>query len=197
MKELKGMKGFSAWQVYNKVIVNLMNIRKFTFDKKPFLDKLSKIVTETDSIKIKEMLPGLVKFGKRVHRSPEFCILEFKKCDTENRSLMIIECLTLSNLDDDEVFRLLAVHSDINGIQYSLSNIENLDVGEVYNLMLETLIKCSYMNCDLSLLSDCEQDKIYKSRISIKDQASDIFEKNTSIDTADLISIAIKKNIRD
>ena len=123
IKGLIGLKGFSAWSVYNKVAFNLIFNREFNEDKHTFLNSVAELVAETDILVIREKLPSLAVTSQRVHKSARDCLAIFKSRDRGGRAQMLTEAITHSNLDDDEVMRLIAVHVDSNGMPYSKVNI--------------------------------------------------------------------------
>jgi hypothetical protein len=193
IKNLNGLKGFSAWGVYNKVAFNLIFIREFNLDKYAFLENVARLTAEKDIVIIREELPLLAETAQRVHKTASYCLQEFKKGDRVARSKMLIEALTVTTLDDDEVMRLLAVHVDSNGMSYSKANIANLSAGEIFNLMILTMLECSDVDCDLSLMTENDKKVLDKHRVSIKEQAADILQHNADLPVEELIALGIKK----
>lgn len=195
MIQLKGLKGFSAWSVYNKVAFNLVFITQFNSDKSVFLKNLAEICNEKDISILRKRLPELSFLGEQIHKTPEFCIEIFKACNRSEKTKMLVEALTFADLDDEEVLRLIALHEDQNGMPYSHANINNLDVGTIFNLMIKTMIYCSEITCDFSLMSEKNNEDLGGGRVSIKEIVADILQHNSNINVEDLISIAVKKTI--
>lgn len=195
MNQLKGLKGFSAWSVYNKVVFNLVFIREFNIDKEDFLSCLARLCTEKNLKKVREGLPQLAEFGAQVHKTPQYCIEQFKSRTRAEKTAMIVEALTFADLDDDEVMRLLALHDDQNGMPYGAANINNLEVGTIFNMIVETMLNCSDLTCDFSLMSQKNQDDLGSKRVSIKEVVADILQHNGDLPTEDLIALAVKKTL--
>lgn len=74
---------------------------------------------------------------------------EFLALDEKGKKSVFIELMAISPIDDRDVLRLCAVHSDANGIDYSKMNIENLGGGEILDLCLKTLNGCTNQGDDL------------------------------------------------
>jgi hypothetical protein len=197
IKGLIGLKGFSAWSVYNKVVFNLIFNREFNEDKHTFLNNVAELVAETDIVTIRENLPDLAITSKRVHKTAKHCILDFKSRDRAKRAEMLTEAITFSNLDDDEVLRLIAVHVDSNGMPYSKVNVSNLNIGELFNMMINTMLDCSELDCDLSLMSQDNKSVLGNGRVNIKEQVAEILENNGDLPVDELIAIGIKKALKN
>ena len=197
MINLRGLKGFSAWSVYNKVAFNLVFIKRFNLDTEAFLNNLALVCNEKDINTVRKMLPTLAETGRQINKTPDHCITEFKAADRGERSKMLVEALTYSDLDDDDVMRLLALHSDQNGLPYGSANINNLDVKTMFNLILDTLLCCSEIDCDFSLMTDEDKEYLGDKRVSIKQQAAEILQSNSDLPVEDLIALGIKKALNN
>ena len=137
----------------------------------------------------------LAQFGEQVHKTPEYCIEQFKQRTREQKTAMIVEALTFADLDDDEAMRLLVLHNDANGMPYGTANINNLEVGTIFNMMIETMLNCSEITCDFSLMSDKNRDDLGAGRVSIKEVVADILQHNGDLPTEELIALAVKKTL--
>jgi hypothetical protein len=196
MIELIGLKGIAAWSVYNKIAFNLLFIRRFNVQKVDHALLVREISALDDLAEIKKRLPELEETGRRTHKSAAFCIEALKQAEEIDRRLMMLEALAYSDLDDDEAFRLLAVHEDANGIPYSRSNINNLAVKDSTELMIQTLLSCCDQHVDLGLVTEQEIEDLGAYRVDIKSEAADILGANSDLSVGELLSLAIKKALK-
>ena len=107
--ELKGLKGFSAWAVYNKVAFNLIFLRRYTKKSRDFNDKIAALFDLDNVDVIKQHLFDLLDEGVNFNTEISECITFFKACNDVDRKLMLVESLNYSDLTDDEVLRLLVL----------------------------------------------------------------------------------------
>jgi hypothetical protein len=196
MDQLKGLKGIAAWSVYNKIAFNLIFIRRFNIDRVDHSALVRELQTLGSLEAIQARLPELEATGARIHKSARFCIMALKEAPLLDQRLMFLEALAYSDLDDDEVYRLLAVHKDSNGIPYSKSNINNFPVSESTELMIQTLIECCAEHVDLGLVSEQELTDLGSFRIDIKSQAAEVLGANSEMTVGELLSLAIKKSFK-
>lgn len=77
------------------------------------------------------------------------CVQIFKDLDEKSKKRVLIELIAIAPLNDREIMRLCAPHSDKNGNQYNSTNIHNLSFTEVLELCVDTLVECSNAGEDL------------------------------------------------
>jgi hypothetical protein len=196
MIELKGLKGIAAWSVYNKVAFNLIFIRRFNVAKVDHAKLVVELLALETIEEIKNKLPDLVQTSARTHKSAARCIEAMKHAPQLEKRLMLLEALSFCDLDDDEVYRLLAIHKDENGIPYSKANINNFKVVDSTELIIQTLIACSDQYVDLGLLTGREIDDLDGYRVDIRSEAADILGANSDMSVGELLSLAIKKALK-
>lgn len=193
MIELTGIRGMSAWLVYNKVIFALPFITENRAASRPFSRELARGVALETVEELREFIAGLnVETMPRLMTQAE-AVGAFKTKGERARQLALLECMTHSSLSDDEVMRLLAVHKDGNGIPYGKANIANLSTSKASELMLDTLLACSMVDVDLSLVSSAELDDLGGKRLDIKNEAVDLLAQGPNLSVGELLSLAIKR----
>ncbi|HDM8140701.1 TPA: hypothetical protein P0E12_004991 [Vibrio harveyi] len=192
--QLEGLSGFSAWLVYCKVIHALPFLRRFNVahnDQLAQIEKLKRCETLEEFEREAEKLNS-AKF-KEVFYTFEDIVEIFKNSPENAKRKMLFEALTLVNINDDELMRLLAVHKDKNGIGYSKHNIINLRTNELIPKAVETLIACSLLSCDFALMTPDEMAEIKGKKISILTEANEILGVAPQTTTGELIALAVKK----
>ena len=195
MIDLKGLKGFSAWNVYNKIAFNLVFINRFNsapVDKKEILLKIG---ASDDLQEIRQLSTELAKSSTRVSLSFEEVLLHFKGEDEVNKQVMLMEALTFTDLADDDVFSLLALHCDANGIPYSPANVSNIETAELLPLMLKSLIACSDLYFNFGIISKADIEIAVKNRANISDEVGDILANNSDLTVVDLIAFIASKGL--
>ena len=192
--ELTGLKGVSAWGVYNKLVFSMFFLRRFNLKHNAQLCLIEKLKGCDNLSDYKDVADRLstTKMEKLFHSQSEV-VEHFKAAEENEKYNMILEALTIAEIDDSEVLRLLALHSDENGVPYSKANIKNIPINKIIPLMIETLVACSNIDCDFSLMTEVERDLIKGKRVDIKDDAGEILSSNSDIKTGELLSLAVKK----
>lgn len=193
MDELTGLKGFSAWNVYNKVAFSLVFCRAYNLKRVEHSETIKKALESDDLETIKALIPQLVKHAESAIFSHAEVLADFKTLDDESRSLLFLEALTFCDLDEADVFRLLALHKDANGIGYSKANAGNIPTADLVPLMLESLVFCSRVDIDLGIISRDELDALDGQRVSVTSEAGAILGSNSNISLKDLIALSLKK----
>lgn len=192
--KLTGLRGLSAWLVYNKIVFSLVFLRRFNVEHNEQLALIESLKSCNSLDEYKEVAKELsAEKYKAVFYSQADAINIFKESDEINKRQMLFECLTFTTLTDEECLRLLALHTDDNGVPYSKANINNIDAGDIVPMLIDSLIACANEYCDLSLLSEEDLAIFNKGRVDIKDDANDIVSSNSDTDTGSIISIALKK----
>lgn len=194
MNELKGLKGVSAWLVYNKVVFSLVFLRRFNMTHNDQLLKIDDLQQCETLAEFKAAAQELSteKF-KTIFFTQEECIQMFKSAGAVEQRKMLLEALTITALSDDEVLRLLSCHRDSNGVPYSRVNIKNMLTGDIMPLLLESLLYCAGLDCDLSLLDESDFQLIKGKRVTINDELNDTLSTAPEIETGNLIALSIKR----
>jgi hypothetical protein len=193
MGELAGLKGFSAWSVYNKVAFNLVFLRQFVAKKRDFYSEVASIISLDDIDQMKSQLSQLTAGDFNLEFSISDCITAFKGADDDGRRLMLLEALNFSNMTDDEVLSLLSLHTDENNIPYSKANIGNIKIDVLMPLIIESLLMCSHVDVDLLIVTGEEMSMLDGKRVDVRAEAGDILANSPSVSVADLLALAIKK----
>lgn len=192
-KELLGLKGFSAWSVYNKLCFNILFCRAYNFKRPKLSEIIEKALNCDDIDEIKQLIPEIAHQSDRVFFTHEEVIRDFKKCSDKDRELLFLEALTFCDLSDEDAIRLLSLHKDINNIQYNKENIINIKTVDLVPMLIESLIFCSHQHIDLGIVTDQEISALNNERVSVSKEASEILSANSEISVKDLIALALKK----
>lgn len=126
--ELKGTKGFAAYQTYISIIAFLPMCGKYGVDE--FLKP-----TKTDKEKFEIDL--------------DLVLSDFKSLEDDEKKRLILEALQVNILLDQQVVNLLQVHKDANGAPISPRSIGNYSAAEIMKMILETCVVCSYVDTEL------------------------------------------------
>lgn len=194
MNELQGLKGVSAWLVYNKVVFSMVFLRRFNMahnDQLTRIDNLQQCETLEEFQAAAEQL-NTDKF-EALFYSQEECVQMFKGAGASEQRKMLLEALTITALSDDEVLRLISCHRDSNGVPFSRVNIKNMLMGDIVPLLLETLVYCAGLDCDLSLLDESDFELIKGKRVSINDELNDTLTTSPEIETGNVLALALKR----
>lgn len=191
MVELKGLKGVSAWLVYNKVIFALPFTKFFSMHRRDFNQELAEQMLLSDE-HFRIWASMLTEADIPSNKSQEQCLTEFKELPEEVRKLIILDCMTLTDITDDEVLRLLAVHKDANGIPYSKASVNNLLIESITPMMLETLCAASDVYIDMMLVTKEDLAALKGMRVGIKEHIS-----IGSDDTGEILAMATKEAIKE
>lgn len=194
--ELKGFKGISAWMVYNKVVFSLPLIWENCTAKRNFSEMLSDGIGLSSVKDLQAFIASLAIEPAPNYREPRHCLEDFKLMNDEYRRVVLTECLTFTSLSDDEVLRLMAVHKDANGMPYTKVNLGNLSTKEFMEKLLDTLVACSNINADTSLITQDQFDTLDGSRVDIRSEAADILSQSPSMEVGDLIGLSAKKALK-
>lgn len=190
--KLAGLKGASAWQVYNKVVFHLPFIRANNHHRREFARHVASVIRSgkegMEAFLLTLSDPEIPTFRKQAD-----CLADFKAADLEERTRQLLECLIYVNLSDDEFLRLLACHSNARGIPYSRATVEQLTTAQALPLALETLLAASLMDVDLSMVSAGELDALDGRRLDIRSAIAGVLAAGPGIPTDEAIAIAAKK----
>lgn len=196
MMEMTGFRGLSAWLVYNKVVFALPFITENRAASRRFSLELVKALQLDNLEELREFVAGLAGRPAAGTMTQAEAITLFKEKGPAARKLALLECLTQSDLTDDESLRLLAVHRDGNGIPYGKANVGNLTTCKAADLMMETLLACSMVDVDLSLVSSAELEALGNYRVDVKAEAVDLLATAPTMSVGELLSLAIKKVLK-
>lgn len=191
MIELKGFRGVSAWLVYNKVAFALPFTKYFNMHRRDFNAELAESLLLSDE-RLRLWVSMLTEADIPSNKTQAQCLSEFRDLPHDVRKLIILDCMTLIDITDDEVLRLLAVHKDANGVFYSKASVNNLLVGDITPMMLETLCAASDITVDMMLIT---QDDI----AALKGGRVDIREHLTISDqpAGEIIAVAAKEAVKE
>ena len=189
-----GLHGLSAWLVYNKVINNLVFCREFIHGNEDFAHDVSQILEMDDLDEVKKRLITMT-LPKRSYKLPHECIAVFKQADQEKQKSLISEALIYSDLTDEEMIRLLAMHNDPNGAAYSQISVGNLKQSEMANMIISSLVECSRVHVDLSLVAKSELESLGKNRVNVNGEAAEILSRAPNMGVGELLSLARKKTL--
>lgn len=68
---------------------------------------------------------------------------DFTESTPERKIQIITDLLSICNLNDRDLMRLLMVHKDKNGAHYSEFNADNLSLDDVANMIFQSILACS------------------------------------------------------
>lgn len=191
MIELKGFKGVSAWLVYNKVIFALPFTKFFSYHRRDFVAELAETLTLNDE-HLRLWASTLTAADVPSNKSQADCLAEFKELPDDVKKLVILDCMTLTDITDDEVLRLLAVHKDANGIPYSKASINNLNIENITPMMLETLCAASNVSIDMMLTTKDDIAALKGLRVDVRDHIAAGVD-----DVGEALAIATKEAIKE
>lgn len=191
MIELKGFKGVSAWLVYNKVIFALPFTKFFSYHRRDFVAELAETLTLNDE-HLRLWASTLTAADIPSNKSQADCLAEFKELPEDVKKLVILDCMTLTDITDDEVLRLLAVHKDANGIPYSKASINNLNIENITPMMLETLCAASNVSIDMMLTTKDDIAALKGLRVDVRDHIAAGVD-----DVGEALAIATKEAIKE
>lgn len=191
MIELKGFKGVSAWLVYNKVIFVLPFTKYFSHHRRDFDAELAESLTLGDE-HLRLWVSMLREADIPSNKKQAECLAEFKELPDDVRKLVILDCMTLTDISDDEVMRLLAVHKDANGVPYSKASVSNLMVDTITPMMLETLYAASNISVDMMLTTKEDIEALKGMRVDVRDHIAPGVD-----DVGEALAIATKEAIKE
>lgn len=122
MIELKGTKGFAAYQTYESIIAFL-----------PTCDRY-----QTEEFK-----------GEKGQIDLALVFEDFKSLSETEKKVLILESLQVNILSDQQVVNLLRVHNDSNGRAISPQSVGNYGIAEVMKMALTTCVTCSEIESEL------------------------------------------------
>jgi hypothetical protein len=198
MKEtikLVGLKGFSAWSVYNRVVFHLPFCSRFNTRTTDSARILSSVINSEDIDEVKAAMLTMIEGTEKVNFTPSECLIQFKAMEETERRSLLIEAANFADIKDDELMRLLAVCSDVNGIAISSSSIANYDLAEIITGAFDVLVRCSMINADLSLITKAELDALAGGRLNVGVAVNDILIAYPKASAEEVISLSIKKAI--
>lgn len=193
MIELTGIRGLSAWLVYNKVIFALPFISENRAASRRFSQELARGIALETADELRAFIAGLVVETMPRTVTQAEAVASFKAKGLDGRRADLMECLIHSNLSDEESLRLLAVHQDANGVAYGKANVGNLKTTKAAELVVETLAACSMVDVDLSLIAAAEIERLGNKRLDVKTEAADLLAVAPSMGVGELLSLAIKR----
>ena len=159
-------------------------------DQLALIDRLKSCETIEEYKLVSDLLTSQ-KFNKVFYSHAEI-VTQFKEANENDKEKMLLEALTNISVSDSEALALLGLHKDANGISYSMANIKNIQLTELLPMMMQTLIACSNLNCDFSLLSPDDLEMIGKKRINITNEANEVLTNSPNLSTSELISLTVK-----
>lgn len=201
--EFKGLKGYTAWTVYNKVVFNLVFIRVFTHKLaglKAGIDEVEEIFASDadDKTKLKDlevlvpvMWDALLLDGEDTTHG--YALDMFKHSDEETQRSMLFEALMYADLSNDEKIALLAMNKDGNGIPYGKANVKSLDTDKLVDMLMNTLVACSRVDVNMTLIDNTQLEELDGKRIDINDEVAEVLTSNPDTDTGSVIGLAITK----
>lgn len=190
--KLAGLKGASAWQVYNKVVFHLPFIRANNHHRREYARHVASVIRSGQE-GMEAFLLTLSDPDVPTFRPQADCLADFKAADLTDRTRQLLECLIYVSLSDDELLRLLACHTNARGIPYSRATVEQLTMAQILPMALETLITASLMDVDLSMISAGELDALDGHRLDIRAAIAGVLSAGPGIATDEAIAIAAKK----
>lgn len=196
MIALTGFRGLSAWLVYNKVVFALPFISENRAASRRFSSELVAALQLETLEELRGFVAGLAGRPAGGLLTHSEALTLFKAKGPAARRLALMECLTQSDLTDDESLRLLSVHQDANGISYSKASIGNLTTSKAAELAVETLLECSLIDVDMSLVSAAELETLGNYRLDVKAEAVDLLATAPDLGVGELLSLAIKKVLK-
>lgn len=191
--ELIGFRGVSAWMIYNKVIFMLPFTNFFKVQRRDFALELVEAV-QLDEEGMRRYLGTLTEATLPRALTQGECLTLFKDLSEPERRLVILECMSLIDISDDEIMRMMALHKDANGIPYNKANVGNIPVENILPMMLETLVSASYVHIDNMLITDSEIKKLDGYRVDIKDALAYSVQQGAAVE--DMLPVAIKKAVK-
>lgn len=189
---LAGLKGASAWQVYNKVIFHLPFIRANNHHRREFARHVAGVI-QSGQEGMEAFLLTLSDPDIPSFRAQADCLADFKATDLAERTRQLLECLIYVSLSDDELLRLLACHTNARGIPYSRATVEQLTMAQILPMALETLLTASLMDVDLSMITSKEMDALDGHRLDIRAAIAGVLSAGPGIPTDEAIAIAAKQ----
>ena len=193
MIELRGLAGASAWLVYNKIIFSLIYCRRFNVAANDQTIKLLAL-QECESLEDYQVVAGhlTIERDKVLFYSFGEALVIFKSLPDDEKKLLLMECLTFIDLSDDEKTRLLALHTDKNGIPYGAANIGNLDTDSIINILLDSLVDCSKVQCDFALMTSEDLAASEKYRVDVRDEINNVLTKAPNLPTGQTLAASLK-----
>lgn len=190
--ELIGLKGASAWQVYNKVVFHLPFIRAYNHHRRDFAAEVAAAIHGGEEAQ-REFLLTLSDPDIPSFRPASECIAEFKSLPLDERAHQLMECLVYAGLTDDETLRLLACHKNSRGVSYSRVTIDQLTIAQILPMALETLLTASMIDVDLSMVTGAELESLDGCRLDIRQALASVLAAGPATEAGEAIAIAAKK----
>lgn len=196
MIELNGIKGLSAWLVYNKVVFAMPFITENRAASRRFSEEVAQALALEDIDELRAFVAALPARPLMGYMTQAEALTAFKAKDEAGRKRALMECLTRTELTEEDSLRLLAVHKDANGISYGKANVGNLITTDAADKVIETLYACSLVDVDLNLVSAEELKTLGNYRVDIKTEAADLLAAAPGLGVGELLALAIKKCLR-
>ncbi len=77
------------------------------------------------------------------------CLEHFKEQDEATRCGILLELLSIAELDDKDISRLLSVHTDSNNVPIGKHKIVNMPPSEIAELAFKTMLACADLSDSL------------------------------------------------
>lgn len=189
---LTGFKGVAVWTVYNRIIFMLPFTQFFKIERRDFALELASALTLDDE-PLRLWVSTLTEATLPRAMTQAQCLAIFKDMSEDERALCILECMSLTEISDDDVMRLLVVHNDANGITYNKSSIGNIQAADILPMMLESLLAASYVSIDTMLITSEEKKFLDGRRVDVKNALADSISLGAEVE--EIMPIAIKKAV--
>lgn len=191
--KLIGFRGVSAYMVYIKIIFMMPYTNYFKTERRDFAIELAHAINlEEDDLR--QYVATLTEATLPRALSQSECLTLFRELSEPERRLVIMECMSMIDITDDEIMRLLALHQDANGIAYNKASVNNIKIEEVLPMMLDSLTAASFVTIDNMLITGEEEKHVKGYRVSIKEALAETITPNSPIE--DILPIAIKKSVQ-
>lgn len=197
MKNAIGFAGYSAFKAYNKVCFYLPMIRYFNFqiiDQTSLILALKSCETIEEYQEVAEQLTGGVL--KPIIKNPADVIKEFKKMPDEQKRAALLEAITFCELTEGEVFSLIYMQDDPNGIPWDKASVSNLSPEKMADIMVNVMIEFSKLNFDFGILSEKDHEMLKTGRVSIDDEVADIIANNEKTHIKTVLPVAVKRILK-
>lgn len=191
--KLIGFRGVSAYMVYIKIIFMMPYTNYFKTERRDFAVELAHAI-DLEEDDLRQYVATLTEATLPRALSQSECLTLFRELSEPERRLVIMECMSMIDITDDEIMRLLALHQDANGIAYNKASVNNIKIEEILPMMLDSLTAASFVNIDNMLITEEEAKHIKGYRVSIKEALAEAITPNSPIE--DILPIAIKKSVQ-
>lgn len=191
--KLIGFRGVSAWMVYAKVIFMLPYTKFFGSERRNFGLELAEAINLEEEA-LRRYVGTLTESDIPRSLTQRQALTLFKELSETERRIVLLECMTMIDITDDEIMRLLMLHTDANGITYNKASIGNILVENILPMMLDSLTAASYVNIDNMLITDEELKFLGGYRVSIKESLAETVTPGAPVE--EILPIAIKKAVQ-